>query len=155
MSMTTTLQKYLAENGVAYDILPHSATSSCLSAANSTHINGHMVAKPVILEDETGYLMAVIPATEHVKVSKLNRILDRDMILAREDELKDLFSDCDVGAIPPIGSAYGVQSIIDDDLLECSDIYFEAGNHRELVHIKGHDFQRLMRGAPHSKITLH
>jgi len=155
MSMTTTIQKYLADNGVAYDILPHSLTSSSLSAAHSTHVFGHMVAKPVILEDEAGYLMAVIPATDHVKVSKLNRILDRDMILAREDELKDLFFDCDVGAIPPMGSAYGIQSIIDDDLLECSDIYFEAGDHRELIHIKGRDFQRLMRGAPHSKISLH
>ena len=113
MSMTTTLQKYLADNGVSYDILPHSATSSSLSAAHSTHVHGHMVAKPVILEDEAGYLMAVVPATEHVKMGKLNRILDRDMTLAREDELRELFTDCDLGAIPPMGSAYGMQSIID------------------------------------------
>ncbi len=155
MTMTTTLQNFLATNGVAYDIVPHRMTSTTLNSAQTAHVRGDMVAKSVILEDEIGYLMAVVPATKHVKIGKLNKILDRHMGLATEDELKSVFFDCDLGAIPPIGPAYGVLSIVDDDLLECKDIYFEAGNHQELIHIKGKDFQRLMRGAPHSSICLH
>jgi Ala-tRNA(Pro) deacylase len=48
-----------------------------------------------------------------------------------------------------------MQTIVDEDLLHCSDIYFEAGNHRELIHVKGKDFNQLMQGAPHSKISVH
>ena len=155
MTMTTTLQNFLATNGIAYDIVPHRLTSTTLNSAQSAHVQGDMVAKSVILEDEIGYLMAVVPANKHVKIRKLNQLLDRHMGLATEDELKDLFFDCDLGAIPPIGPAYGVLSIVDDELLECKDIYFEAGNHQELIHIKGKDFKRLMKGAPHSSICLH
>ncbi len=155
MTMTTTIQNFLAKNGIAYDIVPHNTTSTTLSSAQSAHIRGDMVAKSVILEDEIGYLMAVVPATHRVKIGKLNRLLDRHMGLATEEELKEVFFDCAVGAIPPIGPAYGMQSIVDDDLLKCDDIYFEAGNHHELIHIKGKDFQQLMKGAPHSSICLH
>lgn len=155
MTMTTTVQNFLAKNGVAYDIVPHRMTSTSMNSAQSAHVSGEMVAKSVILEDELGYLMAVVPATRHVKIGKLNRILDRHMGLTTEAELKELFFDCATGAIPPIGPAYNMLSIVDEDLLHCSDIYFEAGNHEELIHIKGKDFQELMKGAPHSSISLH
>jgi Ala-tRNA(Pro) deacylase len=154
MTMTTTLRKYLDRNGIKYNIIPHRPTSTSINTAQTAHINGKFVAKSVILEDNLGYLMAVVPASEHVAIERLNRILDRHMQLAPENELNELFSDCEPGAIPPVGSAYGLQSIIDEDLLHCSDIYFEAGNHRELIHVRGKDFNQLMEGAPHSNISM-
>ncbi len=155
MTMTTTLQNYLTQNGIAYDLVPHNMTSTSMGSARAAHINSGMVAKPVILEDELGYLMAVVPANAQVKIGKLNQVLDRRMGLATEAELKELFTDCDIGAIPPFGQVYHMQSIVDDSLLECSDIYFEAGNHHELVHINGKAFKKLMQGAPHSRICQH
>jgi len=153
--MTTTIKKYLTQNGIEFEILPQHSNPGDIPATRCTHVMGHLVAKPVILEDETGYLMAVVPANERVKLTKLNRMLNRHMSLASEEDLRSLFADCESGAIPPIGSAYGMQSIIDDDLLNCSDIYFETGSDSELIHIKGRDFHKLMEGAPHSKIGLH
>lgn len=154
--MTATIKNYLTKNGIAFEILPqHSSSTIGLGSVRYTHVKGHLIAKPVIFHDATGYLMAVVPANERVKVGKLNRMLNRDMSLSSEADLRSLFTDCDSGAIPPIGTAYGILSIIDDDLLQCSDIYFESGNHCELIHIKGCDFHKLMEGAPHSKISLH
>jgi len=155
MTKTTRLQKYLDRNGIKYDIIPHRPTSTSLESAQTVHINGKFVAKSVILEDHLGYLMAVVPASEHVAIERLNAILDRNMDLTPENELTELFTDCEPGAIPPIGPAYGIQSIIDEDLLHCSDIYFEAGNHRDLIHVRGKDFTQLMEGAPHSRIAMH
>jgi len=155
VSTTTTLQKYLTQNGIEYEILAQHSTSYELGSARCTHVQGHLIAKPVIFEDKTGFLMAVVPANLRVKVGKLNQILNREMSLAGEEDLRTLFADCDSGAIPPIGSAYGMLSIIDDDLLNCSDVYFETGDYCELIHIKGRDFHKLMEGAPHSNISLH
>lgn len=155
MTMTTTLQKFLSSSGIAFDIIPHRQTDTSINSAQTAHINGKFVAKPVILEDDLGYLMAVVPASERVELDKLNKILDRHMELAPEQEIVDIFFDCEPGAIPPIADAYGMQTIVDEDLLHCSDIYFEAGNHRELIHVKGKDFNQLMQGAPHSKISVH
>lgn len=152
MAIALTLRKYLAENGIAYDILSHSHTSSSMNSAQSAHISGKNLAKSVILEDENGYLMAVIPANEHVKFRKVNHALNRHLGMATESELKDLFSDCELGAIPALGKAYSMESIVDDKLEDCSDIYFEAGNHEELIHLKGASFRRLMRDSQHAAI---
>lgn len=153
MAIGLTLQKYLAENGIAYDVLPHTHTSSSMNTAQSAKISGKNLAKSVILEDESGYLMAVIPATEHVQFRKVNHALNRHLGMAIESELDTLFSDCELGAVPAVGSAYSMESIVDDKLLDCSDIYFEAGNHRDLIHMEGNAFRRLTKNAQHAVIS--
>lgn len=152
MAIAQTLQKYLADHGVAYDLLPHRHTSSSMNSAQSAHIGGRYLAKSVILEDELGYLMAVVPATEHVKFRKVNHVLNRHFGMAVESELEPLFSDCELGAIPAVGEAYSMETIVDDKLENCSDVYFEAGDHEELVHVKGSSFRKLMKDSHHATI---
>ena len=152
MTMSPTLKKYLATQGIAYDIVPHRPTSTSINAASSAHVPANMVAKSVILEDESGYLMAVIPANQHVKIGKLNKLVGRHMGLATEDELRSLFSDCELGAIPPVGAAYGIETIVDDELSGCPDVYLEAGDHEDFIHLKGVSFRALMKNAQHASI---
>jgi Ala-tRNA(Pro) deacylase len=152
MAIALTLRKYLADNGVAYDILPHSHSSSSINTAHSAHIPGKFLAKSVILEDDDGYLMAVVPATERVKFRKVNHALNRHMGMAIEAELGDLFSDCELGAIPALGEAYSIESIVDEKLIACSDVYIEAGDHEELIHLKGSSFRKLMKDSTHAVI---
>ncbi len=152
MAIALTLQRYLAQKGIAYDTLHHKYTSTSINTASTAHVPAEKLAKPVILEDEDGYLMAVIPATRHVKIGKINHVLDRNMGLATESELEKLFSDCDLGAIPPIGEAYGIDSIVDESLTDFPDVYFEAGDHEDLIHLKGTSFRKLMKNAQHAAI---
>jgi Ala-tRNA(Pro) deacylase len=152
MSIALTLQKYLAHKGIAYDLLPHRHTDTSLNSATSAHIPADKLAKSVILEDESGYVMAVIPANRHVKIGKLNQVLNRHMGLATEPELQQLFADCDPGAIPPVGEAYGIDTVIDDSFNNCPDVYFEAGDHEDLIHLKGTSFRKLMKHTQHARI---
>ena len=152
MAISRTLQTYLAHKGIAYDILPHRHTDTSVNSANSAHIPLDRLAKSVILEDEDGYVMAVIPANRHVRIGRLNRVLNRRMGLATEAELSPLFNDCDPGAVPPLGDAYGITTVVDESLDECPDVYLEAGDHEDLIHLKGTAFRRLMRGSQHARI---
>ena len=97
--------------------------------------------------------MAVVPANQHVKIGKVNQLLGRHMGLATEPELQDLFSDCELGAIPAIGEAYGIVTIVDDSLTSCSDVYIDAGDHEDFVHLKGVSFRKLMQHAEHASIS--
>lgn len=153
MAIAITLQEYLDNSGIDYDVLPHSRTSSSISTAEAAQVPAYDVAKSVILEDESGYLMAVIPANHHIELGQLSQQLDRRLGLATEDELATLFADCDVGAIPPVGDAYNMECIVDDCLTDCEDVYFEAGDHTDVVHVRGQDFQRLMRTARHGEFS--
>ena len=66
-----------------------------------------------------------------------------------------MFTDCEPGAIPSIGSAYGVNTVIDEMLGQQTDIYFEAGDHRELVHVNGVQFAAIGAHAKHGCFSHH
>jgi Ala-tRNA(Pro) deacylase len=153
MSLSATLQHYLEQHGISYELVPHRHTESSMNAASVAHIPAAKIAKPVILEDEKGYLMAVVPAHHHVKISEVNKILGRKMGLATEQELGSLFSDCEEGAIPPVGQAYGLETIVDNCLGECPDLYLEAGDHEDFIHLQSASYLKLMSEVPHAKIS--
>ena len=147
MSIAMTVQKYLRKMQVPYDILPHYRTGSSLETARVAHVSAHRLAKAVLLDDDAGYLMAVLPASEQVDLGMLGEQLGRSVGLATELEVMEVFKDCDMGAIPPLGTAYGVPMIVDEELMREPELYFEAGSHVELVHMDCMQFMRLCEGA--------
>ena len=40
-----------------------------------------------------------------------------------------LFDDCEFGAVPPVGAAYGLPVLLDESLDGASELHFEAGDH--------------------------
>lgn len=155
MAIAITLKDYLSDQGIHYDLLSHDKTRTSTETASVAHVPGDQLAKSVILEDELGYVMVVVPATHHVNVSAVVDQLRRRLSLAQEIELPRLFTDCDPGAIPPIGDAYGLETIVDDSLAEQTDIYFEAGDHEVLVHVTNEQFDDMMADALHGHFSQH
>lgn len=153
MTIALTLKNYMEKKGVSYQIIKHPHTLSSMETARVTHIPGGQVAKAVLLEDEGGYVMIAVPSTHRVELGALHRILQRRLGLATESEVATLFTDCAMGAIPPIGAAYGIETLWDDSLAEQPDVYFEAGNHEELIHVRGEQFQQLLSGAEHGRFS--
>lgn len=149
MAIAHTLEGYLMRKGVQFDVIHHPRTHSSLETAEAAHIPGDALAKAVLLEDDDGYLMAVLPATHHIKLGRLSEQMQRKLRLAVESEITPLFKDCELGAVPPLGVAYGMPTIVDDSLTAQPDIYFEAGDHEELIHLSNRHFQTLLAGAQH------
>lgn len=147
MAIAITLKDYLAGQGVDYYVLNHHHSDCSGETAQMTHISGKRLAKAVVLEDEAGYLMAVIPANRRVHIGRLHRDLNRNLGLATEGELGTLFDDCEAGAVPPLGQAYGLETVVDKGLLDGGDVYFEAGDHCALIHLSGEQFRKLTAGA--------
>jgi len=153
MAIARTLKSYLEERGVKYDTVEHSHTETAVDSAKSAHVPPHQMAKAVVLEDETGYIVGVLPSNNRLNLGWVSEELDRDLRLAGEEELRSLFTDCDTGAVPALSEAYGLKVIWDDQLKHASDIYIEAGDHEHLIHLRGTDFQELMQALPHSIIS--
>lgn len=155
MSIAASVQEFLDREGVSYGTIAHERTGDSTHSAQAAHIPGDRLAKCVILEDEKGYLMAVVPSTHKVDLGALHRELHRNLGLATDRELIELFKDCEPGALPPLGRAYGIDTILDESLIDSPEIYFEAGDHRALVHLSGRDFLRLMANVPRGQISHH
>ena len=155
MSVSTTVQNCIIREGIHYDVIGHPSTRDSMHTAEAAHIPGDQLAKCVLLEDETGFLMAIVPATHRVELGALRRQLSRRLGLATEAELGGLFTDCQPGAIPPLGMAYGIETVLDESLTECTDIYFEAGDHLNIVRVTGKDFLKLLVGSRRGRFSHH
>jgi Ala-tRNA(Pro) deacylase len=153
MAIAMTLSNYLDQLDIDYDIVFHPKSHGSLHSARLAHVPPDCMAKPVVLEDDGGYVMAVIPSSRRVQLGMLSQELQRPLRLAQEHELGKLFGDCQLGAVPPIGAAYGVETLLDNTLSEMADIYFEAGDHEELIHVKGAEFVSMMAGARRGRFT--
>jgi Ala-tRNA(Pro) deacylase len=154
MAMAMTLQSYLQNCKATYEVVPHAHSNSSMETAMAARIPADHMVKSVILGDDMGgYMMAVLPANCQVAVSKLGLHFGRNLHLASEREIANLFSDCETGAIPAIGQAYGMMTVIDDDLGQQADLYFEAGDHEKLIHMDTDCFMELMPEADHARFA--
>ena len=155
MTIAATVQRYLSDCGIDYDILEHPRTISSSRTAQAGHVPGDRLAKAVVLKCEGGYALAVVPASCHIRLGEIQEYLNRPVGLATEAEVEKIFGDCDLGAIPPIGRPYGLEVIVDDSLEQQPEIYFESGDHMNLVHVDGMAFKRLMGDARHGRFSRH
>lgn len=152
MSLATRVRWFLDHNHIDYDILHHEPSMTALEAGLRARVPAGRVAKCVLLEDDRGYLLAILPAACHISFNAIVDLLDRRMDLATEPEIDEVFSDCALGALPAIGRAYNVPMLVDDSLLRMPDVYFEGGDHEDLVHVGRDAFHKLMEDALHGRI---
>ena len=144
MAIATTLINYLEEKA--------STTISWNTSIPPLHspqpgllqLPAHQVAKAVVLRDDDGYVVSVLPTNHSLEIDWVNEELNRNLELALEEEFKTLFKDCEPGAVPALGEAYGLQVIWDDDLLYTADVYIEAGDHEHLIWLDRKAFKKLM-----------
>ena len=154
MGVALTLEQYLKTRNVDFDLTPHHYSEGSCNTALCAAIPSHCLAKAVVFRDEDlHYTMAVVPADHRVLRHTLNEILDRHLELADEDELETIFFDCQQGAIPSCGQAYGLNVVWDDRLSLQADLWLEAGDHENLVHLSGDNFMRLMANCLHETIS--
>ena len=153
MTVAHNLEYYLTWSGIEAEVVAHRRTSTAARTAKASHLPAGQLAKGVLLRDGVGYLLAVVPASHHVDLHAVGRLCGRPVTLADEEEIGRLFPDCEFGAVPPIGAAYGLPTIVDDVLASQPDVYLEGGDHLNLVHLRGEQFIGLMRDVPHGRFS--
>ena len=115
-----------------------------MEVAQKAHISGKDLAKPVMVKLDGKMAMAVLPATYKVDLDLLRNATQASNVeLATEAEFEKVFPDCEVGAMPPFGRLYGMQTFVAQTLSEDEEIAFSAGNHSELIRLSYGDYQKL------------
>ncbi len=154
MTMADTVGYALALTDVDFSILRHRHSSSSRETAHQAGVTEDSLAKAVALRDQIGPLLAVLPADRELDLGALQSALRRPALrMMTEDELGEVFFDCEKGAVPPLGPDYRVPTIVDTAFENRPDIYFEAGDHEDLVHVSGTSFHKLVRGAEFLEIS--
>jgi len=140
------LKEYLDQNGVKYEMLKHPRAFTAQQVASSAHIKGKELAKTVIVKVNGKLSMAVLPSSYNVDLKLLKKVTGAKSIeLASENDFKDMFPECEVGAMPPFGNLYGLDVYVAPSLAEDEHIAFNAGTHTELIQLSYSDFERLVK----------
>lgn len=140
------LKEFLDKNKVKYVAISHSPAFTAQEIAASAHVPGKALAKTVLVTVDGKMAMAVLPASYRVDVRLLREAAGAGAVeLAMEREFKDLFPDCELGAMPPFGNLYGMDVYVAQSLSEDEDIAFNAGTHTELIRMRYADFERLVK----------
>ena len=155
MALVPKLRDYLEATHVHHDVVEHPRTMTASASAEAAHVPGAQVAKAVVLHDDSGYLIAVVPSTHRLELDALRDRLGRRMSLATEAEIGGIFDDCEIGAVPAIGAAYGLRVLCDESLASEAEVHFEAGNHVELVRVDRPAFGALMKDATWGRFSHH
>jgi Ala-tRNA(Pro) deacylase len=154
MTVAPTLQKYLDQT-VTYEMISHDPTMSSTRTAEACHVPGDCLAKGVVLRRDSGYLLAILPASHHIDMSDLKTQLGHKVDLASEDEIAQLHRARPRAAAPPDGECHGLDDNVDDSIEAQREIYIEGGDHATLLHLGREQFARLTAEAWHGRFTTH
>ncbi len=139
-------QKFLDAQHIKYVAINHSAAYTAQEIAASAHIPGKELAKTVIVKVNGEMAMAVLPACYRVDFDLLKEAAAVSKVeLASEEEFRDKFSECELGAMPPFGNLYGMDVFVADVLTEDEEIAFNCGSHTELIKMSYKDFEATVK----------
>ena len=146
MSTLQNCLHYLKAYGVRYAHTTHSPAYTAEDVAAAEHIATHSMAKTVVCRDENGFLMCAVPADSNVDMEQLRLAVGTTNIsLAEETDLFLLFPAAELGAMPPLGNLFGLPVYVDRELANQEFITFNAGTHRDVIHMRMADFLQLVR----------
>jgi Ala-tRNA(Pro) deacylase len=140
------LKSFLDEKRVKYVSIKHSLAYTAQEIAASAHIHGKELAKTVIVRLDGKTAMAVLPASHRIDMEMLRAAAKaKSAELASEQEFRDLFPGCSLGAMPPFGNLYGMDVFCDTALAADAEIAFNAGSHTELIRMDYKSFAELVK----------
>ncbi len=146
MTCKERLEHYLEDAAVPYSFQHHRTVFTSQEVAQTEHIPGRMMAKPVIVNADGSLAMVVLPATEKLDLGKTTQALHaREARLASEEEFRRAFPDCETGAMPVFGNLYNIPVVIDRCLSENESIVCQAGTHADTVRVRYVDFIHMVQ----------
>ena len=146
MSIPRHICEFLDSQHVWYQHFTHTLAYTAQGIAHAQHFSGKQLAKVVMVMADGNLIMAVVPGNHRVDLQRLGEILNVDSIrLATEDEFKDLFPDCELGAMPAFGNLYRLDVWVDSALKSHPHVLFNAGTHSETILMTFADFDRLVQ----------
>lgn len=140
------LKEYLDQNKIKYVTIKHSLAYTAQEIAATAHIKGKELAKTVLVKMDGKMAMIVCPASYKIDLSQIKNVTKTENVrLANEQEFKDKFPECDVGAMPPFGNLYNINVYVSESLTDDEEIAFNAGTHTELIKLSYQDFEKLVQ----------
>lgn len=140
------LRAFLDDHDIRYVSIGHSPAFTAQELAARVHVPGRAFLKSVMIRADGKHYQVVLTANQRLDLDRVREFLGvEDLRLESEDEFRNVFPDCELGAMPPFGNLYGIPVIAERALWDDDVVAFNAGNHRYVVQMDFDDYVRLAR----------
>lgn len=138
--------EFLEREGVRYEVVEHKRTQTAAAEARAAGMPPTDVAKTVVLRDDEGLRLAVVPSSDRLDMHKVKLELgSKGLRLVSEREMADEFDEFEVGAVPPFGPMFQALELVDQRLLDHDRILCCGGDHEHGVLVDPNDMVRAAR----------
>ncbi len=150
---TTDIVRELIEERLDYELMPHAHTERARDEAAAMGVPPREVGKTLILNGSSGFVRAVIPASERLDLHKVrDSVGDQKLRLATEQEIAEVYLGFELGAVPPLGGPATDRILVDFRIAELDHVIVEAGTHEQSIKMRTTDLLALS-GAKLADIT--
>ena len=131
------LMTWLDRSGIDYELHEHDRSLTALATARAEGVDPNTFEKVVwVRSAEGGDALMVLDANDHLDLSKARDVLRSGKVkLVPEAELAELAPDCDPGAMPAVGSLFGLPTYADLHVSDSAEVSFNAGSHTLAVRV--------------------
>jgi Ala-tRNA(Pro) deacylase len=145
MATPTWIRKMLEMRGIPFEELHHEEAYTAQEVAQREHVSGHRLARVVVVIADNRPVELILPASRHVDLDRVQLVLHAGKVrLATEEEMEKCFTDCELGAIPPLRHWQDVDVLMDRSLNLEGQVVFQAGTHADAVRLKFRDWFELV-----------
>jgi len=144
MTVSPTISKFLASSNAKFTVIPHEKTTTLEETAEVAHIPYAKMLRAVILTDDENYFMAVLPVTHVLDFHAIQKVLGRDIKVAKYQTFSKRFDCCQYGCIPPLGAPFNMGMLIDNSVRDMEEVYIEPGSHTDVLKFRTNDFLALL-----------
>ena len=144
--LPASISRYLEQHGVHFSVMEHPVAYTAQEDAAAMHVPGREWAKAVVCMIDDRPMLAVLPADRLIDLDRLRDACGAHTArLAREQEFRPLYADCEVGAMPPFGPLYQQPVMVERSLASDRDILFNGGSHHDAIRMHYRDFENLVK----------
>ncbi len=155
MGLPDTVKDYLDSQKLPYRLISYPSRGTLQQITEAIRIPSSRLIRAVLLGDEQGYLMAILPSNHILDFSLLRKLLARDLQPLYSDELAGLFENCQPGSRPPLPGLFNLPAVIEKDLAAVDgEVYFDAGGHDTLICMNSRDCWFLLKEIPWGHFSI-
>lgn len=154
LALAARLERFLTQQGIAYTELPINRASSLDAAISHVDEFRRDVIKATLLIDISGIVMVVHRYDSTLDAEALHQLTGRHLQPLTARQTMRLFSDCDPGFTPPVGSAYELPVLLDEGITQAERVVFTSGTDHSLVELDAQALRLAMAGSREGKLAI-
>ncbi len=154
MALAARLEQYLTRKGIPYTDLPIDRADNLDETVSLSARPLSRFVQATLLIDVSGAVMAVHPLDSSLDVEAIQKLTKRRLQPLTARQASRLFADCDPGFIPPIGGAYNLPVLVDEDVPRAGAVLLSGGTAHGVLEMDGRDLERALAGAREARMVL-